>query len=288
MRIRVPATTANLGPGFDSCGLALTLYLTLDVLEERETWYIEHDLGAGIPSDASNVIVQTALALAPELTPRHLIMESAIPPARGLGSSSAAVVAGIQLAVALGEVSLTKEQKVKFAAEIEGHPDNVAPAILGNLVIGAKLETEDFYVRHLFPKCAVLAFIPETELLTSDSRAVLPAEIAFKEAVKASSIANVMIGALLQNDMVLAGEMMEKDRWHEKYRAALVPHLQKIRKLASKHGAYAACLSGAGPTVLVFAPNEKRHLLREKLQTVDSKATILELEVEGSGSEIFY
>ncbi|EUJ28246.1 Homoserine kinase [Listeria grayi] len=287
MRIRVPATTANLGPGFDSCGLALTLYLTLDVMEEQAEWHIEHGLGAEIPADATNIIIQTALQLAPDIKPRRLVMESAIPPARGLGSSSAAVVAGIELAVALGGLSLTKEEKVEIAAEIEGHPDNVAPAILGNLAIGAKLEGEDFYVRHLFPNCSILVFIPKTELLTSESRAVLPQEIPFKEAVRASSIANVMIGALLQNNMVLAGKMIEKDRWHEKYRARLVPHLLEIRKIARENGAYATCLSGAGPTVLVFAPSDKTNKLKERLQTIDPDAAILELEVEGSGSEIF-
>lgn len=287
MRIRVPATTANLGPGFDSCGLALTLYLTLDIGAARDDWYIEHNIGGDIPHDKTNVIIETALNLAPDLAPHYLIMTSDIPPARGLGSSSAAVVAGIELANILGELNLTKEEKVRIAAEIEGHPDNVAPAVLGNWVVGAKLDGEDFYVRHLFPDCALIAFIPRAELLTSESRGVLPDALPFKEAVKASSIANVMIAAILHNDMKLAGEMMERDLWHEKYRSKLVPHLPQIREIASKQGAYATCLSGAGPTVLVFAPRSQANTLQTSLQNLKMDADVLLLEVEGSGAEIF-
>ncbi|WP_088809701.1 MULTISPECIES: homoserine kinase [Listeria] len=287
MRIRVPATTANLGPGFDSCGLALTLYLTLEIGEASSKWHIEHDLGGGIPNDETNVIISTALSLVPDLTPHALKMTCDIPTARGLGSSSAAVVSGIELANFLGNLGLSKERKVEIAAEIEGHPDNVAPAVLGNLVVGAKLKDADFYVRHLFPNCAILAFIPKTELLTSESRNVLPEMLAYKEAVSASAISNVMIAAVLQNDMTLAGEMMERDLWHEKYRAKLVPHLVKIREIARAEGAYATCLSGAGPTILIFAPHDKKTNLMSVLQGFDAEANVLALEVEGSGSLVF-
>ncbi|WP_099222552.1 homoserine kinase [Listeria costaricensis] len=286
MQIRVPATTANLGPGFDSCGLALTLYLVLDVLEETDEWVIEHELGAGIPRDASNVIIETALRLAPDLTPHRLKMTCDIPPARGLGSSSAAVVAGIELADQLAGLQLPKQEKVQFAAAIEGHPDNVAPAVLGNLVVGAKLDDADFYVRHLFPEAAILVFIPQAELLTSDSRAALPNQLPYKEAVQASAIANVMIAAVLQNDLKLAGQMMERDRWHESYRSHLVPHLNEIRERTRNLGAYAACLSGAGPTVLIFTPHEKAAEIMAELQHYDETATVLSLEVDGSGARI--
>lgn len=287
IRIQVPATTANLGPGFDSCGLALSLYLTLDVGEPTAEWYIAHDLGEGIPTDASNVIVETALSIAPNLEPHNLKMLCDIPAARGLGSSSAAVVAGIELANILAKLELTPERKVEIAAEIEGHPDNVAPAVLGNFVVGAKLDGEDFYVRHLFPDCSLLAFIPKEVLLTSESRGVLPDQLPYKEAVKASSIANVMIAALLQNDLKLAGEMMERDLWHEKYRAKLVPHLKPLRELTKSNGAYAACLSGAGPTILIFAPKSESENLIHVMKEFDQTAAVLSLNVEENGSTVF-
>ena len=286
MIIKVPATTANLGPGFDSCGIALSLYLTLYVDEESSEWHIEHNYGDDIPHDNSNMIITTALSVAPDLQPRKLRMDCDIPVARGLGSSSAAIVAGIELADRCAGLGLSKMEKVKIAAAMEGHPDNVAPAILGNFVVGAKLDDDDFYVRHLFPDCAILAFVPDTHLLTSESRAVLPNTFDYKDAVKASSISNVLIAALLQNDLMLAGEMMERDMWHEHYRAHLVPHLVPLRSLVKSKGAYAVCLSGAGPTVLVFAPRKRITELQLCLQQFDKKAAILALEVEDAGVEV--
>lgn len=143
MKIRVPATTANLGPGFDSFGLALNLYLEVEVLGESKTWEIEHDF-TDLPKDETNLIISTLLDLCPNLAPRKLKMITDIPTTRGLGSSSSAIVAGIELANQLGDLALTSEEKVKIANQIEGHPDNVAPAILGKFVV-AKQINEDIY-----------------------------------------------------------------------------------------------------------------------------------------------
>lgn len=281
--IKVPATTANLGPGFDSCGLALSLYLTLHVGEETPDWIIDHHYGDDVSHDKTNLIITTALSIAPGINPRQLWMECDIPIARGLGSSSAAIVAGVELANVCAKLKLTNDEKVAIASKIEGHPDNVAPAILGNFVIGAKLDNADYSVRHKFPDCAILAFVPNTQLLTSESRAVLPESMSFRDAVKASSIANVLIAALLQDDLKLAGKMMELDMWHENYRAKLIPHLLPIRKLVKEKGAYAACLSGAGPTILVFAPRKRITELQLSLHNFDKTASVLALEVEDNG-----
>lgn len=286
MIIKVPATTANIGPGFDSCGLALSLHLTLHIGEKKNKWIVDHDCGDDIPHDESNLIVQTALSVAKELEPRQLWMECNIPVARGLGSSSAAIVAGVELANVCAGLYLDTARKVHIASLIEGHPDNVAPAILGDFVIGAKLDDNDFSVRHKFPDCAILAFVPAHQLLTSESRAVLPPSLDYKEAVQASSIANVMIAALLKDDLQLAGKMMERDRWHERYRAKLVPHLEPLRRLAKAKGAYATCLSGAGPTVLVFSPRKYTTDLQLSLHNFDKTASVLALEVEKTGVEV--
>lgn len=286
MIIKVPATTANLGPGFDSCGLALSLHLLLHVGDESPEWIVDHNYGDDVPHDATNMIVATALSVAPGLKPRQLWMECNIPIARGLGSSSAAIVAGIELANACADLNLSKEQKIRIASQIEGHPDNVAPAILGNFVIGAKLDDNDYSVRHVFPDCAILAFVPDTQLLTSESRGVLPSLMDFKDAVKASSISNVLIAALLRNDLKLAGKMMECDMWHERHRAKLIPHLLPLRELAKSKGAYGVCLSGAGPTVLVFAPRKYTTDLQLTLHNFDKTASVWALEVEDNGVEI--
>ena len=133
MKIRVPATSANLGPGFDSCGIALSLYLFIEVLEAQEQWEILHDLGDDVPTDASNLMITTALSLAPTMQPHKIKMSSNIPLARGLGSSSSVIVAGIELANRLNQLNLSPKEKIEIATKIEGHPDNVAPANLWGL-----------------------------------------------------------------------------------------------------------------------------------------------------------
>ncbi|MFS7403272.1 homoserine kinase [Carnobacterium maltaromaticum] len=286
LRIKVPGTTANLGPGFDSCGLALQLYLTLEVGVEQDSWEVEHQLGSGIPTDSENVIVTTALSLAPNLAPRKLKMTSDVPSTRGLGSSSAAIVAGIELANQLADLQLTAAKKVEIATLIEGHPDNVAPAILGDFVVATKINQDVFAVKHAFPATGIIAFIPQKELLTSESRTVLPSELSYSEAVKASSIANVMIAAVLEGNLFLAGQMMEQDLWHEIYRKKLIPHLEKIREISQENGAYGTFLSGAGPTVLVLVPKDKLKLLMSLLKEVDNEAKIEAFDIDRVGVQI--
>lgn len=290
MKIRVPATSANLGPGFDSCGIALSLYLTVEVGNESDQWEIKHTLGEEVPHDASNLLVQSALKVWPSMPPRHLKMTSEIPLTRGLGSSSSAIVAGIELANRLGNLNLSLSQKVACATQMEGHPDNVAPAICGDFVVSCYLEEEKNQVKsvkHYFPECDLLAFIPDTELLTSESRGVLPANLPYKEAVQASAIANVMIAAIIQGNLLLAGQMMAKDRWHEKYRSKLVTNLKEIQEICTQETAYGSFLSGAGPTILILSPEEKSQVIKEKLQRLDPSARIELLAIDREGVQVF-
>ncbi|MEG0628445.1 MAG: homoserine kinase [Enterococcus sp.] len=286
MKIRVPATSANLGPGFDSCGIALSQYLTIEIGEETKKWQIVHHLGSNIPSDEKNLLIQTALDLAPHLKPHRLAMTSDIPIARGLGSSSSVIVAGIELANRLGKLGMTTAQKVTYATKIEGHPDNVAPAICGDFVVASFNNNEVDFVKHPFPNCDVIAFIPNHELLTAESRAVLPKEMSYRDAVKASSIGNVMIAAVLNGNLPLAGKMMEKDILHENHRQHLVPHLKKIREFCKIYGGYGSFLSGAGPTVLVLTPSENTEKLVTALKIYDHEAAIDVLSVEKEGVQI--
>lgn len=287
MRIRIPATSANLGPGFDSCGIALSQYLSIEVLEDAEEWVIHHNLGEDIPKDKSNLLIQTALSIAPDLTPKALKMTSDIPLARGLGSSSSVIVGGIELANRLNNLSLSQKEKVRIATEMEGHPDNVAPAICGDFVVASYVNGEVHSVKHHFPMCDVIAYVPDHHLLTTESRSVLPDSIPYKEAVQASSIANVMIAAILNGNLPLAGIMMEKDKWHENYRQQLVPHLQQIRKISHELGAYGAFLSGAGPTVLVLSPEEKTNKIVERLNHLPLSAAIHILSIDQEGIQVF-
>lgn len=291
MKIRIPATSANLGPGFDSCGIALSLYLFIEVLEPSDQWEIIHDLGNDIPNDATNLMITTALALAPDLAPHKIKMESDVPLARGLGSSSSVIVAGIELANRLGNLNLSQKEKIEIATKIEGHPDNVAPAICGDFVVACyfseKKTDKVSYVKHYFPECDIIAFIPNTELLTTESREVLPQSFTYSQAVEASAIANVMIAAVINGNLPLAGKMMEEDRWHERYRQKFIPHLASIRQLGKDEGAYGCFLSGAGPTVLILSPEDKTTRLMKTLQALDKNATIERLSIDREGVQAF-
>ena len=286
MKIIVPATSANVGPGFDSVGVAVTKYLEIQVCEEREEWMIEHQLGKWIPRDGRNLLLKIALQIVPDLQPRRLKMVSDIPLARGLGSSSSVIVAGIELANQLGNLKLSKHEKLQLATKIEGHPDNVAPAIYGNLVIASSVEGQVTAVVAPFPECAFLAYIPNYELRTRDSRGVLPKKLSYKEAVAASSIANVAIAALLTGDMVKAGQAIESDLFHERYRQELVREFATIKKVAKRNGAYATYLSGAGPTVMVLAELDKMPKIKAELEKQPFKGKLHDLQVDTQGVRV--
>ena len=286
MRITVPATSANVGPGFDSVGIAVTRYLTIDVLEAQENWWIEHDLGEEIPSNEENLLLQTALQVAPDMAPHRLKMTSEVPLARGLGSSSSVIVAGIELANQLGKLSLSDEDKLEIATKIEGHPDNVAPAIFGNLVVASYVDQQTNHLVLPFPECALVAFVPNYELKTSDSRNVLPSEWTYKEAVAASSIANVAIAALAKGDLRVAGKAIEADRFHERYRQQLVTEFPQVKEVAHQHDAYATYLSGAGPTIMTLLPVEHAEAFAKDLESKGLNGQVFSLKIDTTGVKV--
>ena len=286
MRITVPATSANVGPGFDSVGIAVSKYLTIDVLEAQENWWIEHDLGEEIPSDEENLLLQTALKVATDLPPHRLKMTSEVPLARGLGSSSSVIVAGIELANQLGKLALSDEDKLEIATKIEGHPDNVAPAIFGNLVVASYVDQQTNHLVLPFPECALVAFVPNYELKTSDSRNVLPSEWTYKEAVAASSIANVAIAALAKGDLRVAGKAIEADRFHERYRQQLVAEFPQVKEVAHQHEAYATYLSGAGPTIMTLLPVEHAEAFAKDLESKGLNGQVFSLKIDTTGVKV--
>jgi homoserine kinase len=251
MQIRVPASSANLGPGFDSIGVAVSLYLELEVLGEAATWQVDHRLG-GLPHGESNMIVRTALSLAPHLHPRHLRVTSEIPLTHGLGSSSSAIVAGIELANQLAGLELSDEEKVERASRLEGHPDNVAPAILGGLVVGTNVHGHFDAIKAPELPFDFVAYIPQYSLATKEARAVLPTMLAYKQATHASAVANTLVASLFAKRYDVLGELIEADEFHEQYRQRLVPELTKIREIGTEYDAVATYLSGAGPTVMTL------------------------------------
>jgi homoserine kinase len=255
--IDVPASTANLGPGFDSVGLALNLYLSLEV-EKNDKWQIEmlsEELEV-FPKDETNFIISTAIQIAEKngrsLTPCSIKMKSDIPLARGLGSSAAAIVAAIELADHVAELELSNEEKMKIASVMEGHPDNAGAALFGGLVIGTQIGEEVDFLTYKNLAFDIVMVVPKEELLTKASRGVLPSELSYGSAVRASSVSNVLVAALLQGNLKLAGKMMSKDLFHQPYRKSLVPELEQVEDLALQSGAFGVALSGAGPSVICF------------------------------------
>ena len=286
MKIIVPATSANVGPGFDSVGIAVTRYLTIEVLEPADDWFIEHDLGAGIPTDEKNLLLSTALSISTDMQPHRIKMTSEVPLARGLGSSSSVIVAGIELANQLANLQLSDAEKLRIATEIEGHPDNVAPAIFGNMVIASYIGEDVQYVTADFPSCDLVAFVPSYQLKTSDSRNVLPKEWSYKEAVAASSVANVAIAALLKGDLLTAGRSIESDHFHERYRPSLVKEFSQVKEVAHAHGAYATYLSGAGPTIMNLLAPEHTAAFVAALEELGLDGQIFQLKIDTFGVRV--
>ena len=282
MKITVPATSANVGPGFDSVGVAVSKYLTIEVLEAADKWEVLHDLG-DVPSNETNLLITTALQIKSDLKPHRIKMVSDIPLARGLGSSSSVIVAGIELANQLADLNLSDDEKLTLATKIEGHPDNVAPAIFGNLVVSSYVDGKVNSAVATFPEASFVAFIPNYELKTSDSRNVLPVQFSYKEAVAASSIANVAIAALLTGDLGKAGKAIEADLFHERFRQKLVKEFAQIKEKAHQAGAYATYLSGAGPTVMVLAPKEQESKVLEAVQSLGLDGEVVALHVDTKG-----
>lgn len=287
--IKVPASTANLGPGFDSMGLAVDLYLTLDV-EKSEKWEIQSESEElmAFPKDETHFIIQIAIKTAAnygiDLHPCKIKVDSDIPLARGLGSSAAAIVAGIELADSVGSIGLTQQEKLLIATEVEGHPDNVGASLYGGLVIGSYQQNEVDMLSISNISFEMVAVIPDEILLTKDSRGVLPTEFSRESAIQASSTANLLVGALLTQNWKLAGKMMEQDLFHQPYRKPLINAYQEIEEMAKSLGAFGVALSGAGPTVLCFTEKGKgKHVekgLRSEFSTMSTK--ILAIDYIGS------
>lgn len=285
MKIIVPASSANLGPGFDSIGMAISLYLIVDVVGPACQWTVDHQL-AGLPHDETNLIVKTACAVYPELQPLHLRVHSKIPVAHGLGSSSSAIVAGISLANHYGHLHLSATEMVERAAQIEGHPDNVAPAILGGLVVGTAVNDHFIAIKAPQLPYALVAYIPPYNLATAKARAVLPKQLPFAQATKASAIANTLTAALFARRYDAVGELMMADQFHEPYREALVPELRRIREIGQEHKALATYLSGAGSTVMTIIKQEDVAPFIAALRTAGLQAQIEVLKQDQQGARV--
>lgn len=257
--VKVPATSANLGAGFDSCGLALGLYNTASMEEADGVWISSAD-GSAVPTDESNLIYRTAAHLyevcGKKLPGLKLVQTNAIPMARGLGSSSACIAAGLLGANHLLGRPLTRDEILTMATELEGHPDNVAPALLGGFVVSAFDEGKVWSLRRdVAASITFTAFIPSFELLTEKARAALPATVAHKDAVYNLSRAALLAVAFCEERYDFL-PVATKDCLHQPYRMPLIPGGEAVCALAKKLGALGVFISGAGPTILAVTKSE--------------------------------
>lgn len=291
LSIKVPASSANLGPGFDSIGLALNLYLTLEI-EKHDKWECRSECEElrDFPSDESHFICQVAIKTAANygvtLSPCKINIRSDIPLARGLGSSAAAIVAGIELADSVGELGLTTQEKLLLATKWEGHPDNVGASLFGGLVIGCYRQTEVDMLSFRDLPFEMVAMIPSEILLTKVSREVLPTTYSQNEAIQASSTANLLVAALLSQNWTLAGKMMENDLFHQPYRKPLIHSYLEMEQLAKASGAFGVALSGAGPTVLCFIEKGKGTQLMKTMQAEFPEMNVKKLTICNTGSSV--
>lgn len=291
-QISVPATSANVGPGFDSMGLALKLYLTLQV-EKSDQWEF---IPASVPNSdipyEENFIYKIAKQIAERhhttLPPCKVTEISGIPLARGLGSSASAILAGIEIANQVCHLNLSDDDKLRYGTEIEGHPDNIAPALFGGLVISTDFGEEIVHMDLPNLELDTVVYIPNIKLKTEASRKVLPEAYPMKTAVKSSGIANLVVAALLQGDYTLAGRMMEKDLFHEPFRKELIPNYDKIREDAKGLGAYGTILSGAGPTMISFVPAGQGTTIAGALQQILPDYNVKALNMCTEGLQVFY
>lgn len=264
---KIPATSANIGSGFDSVGLALNLYNEIHIYENYNSKKIEFEIfgeGENEISKKDNMIYSAMKLVFKKLKSKpnkgYIIKcINRIPLSRGLGSSSAAIIGGLLCSnFILGNKLKIEKDILNMAVQIEGHPDNVAPAILGGIVSGVVKKEEDFkYIKIKPPKnLKAIVSIPDFYLSTEIARNILPKEITRKDAIFNISRAALLTSALFSNRLDLL-KIATEDKIHQDYRAKFIPNLNQLFKETKKAGAYSVTISGAGSSILALAKDDK-------------------------------
>lgn len=271
--IKVPATSANMGSGFDSIGIALQLYnnLWFEEINKGVEIVIKRKQEIYIPTDKSNLIYKTMVdffaSIGKVMPGVRLIQEDFIPVTRGLGSSAACIVAGLMAANHLSGANLSKEDLTQLAAKIEGHPDNSNPALLGGMVVGAVDNNEMRHVKLNLPKNITFAvMVPDFPVSTEDARKVLPKKVSREDAIFNASRSGLLIASMITGNLDNLKMAMD-DKLHQPYRKQLMPQMDRVFKAAIGYGAKAAYLSGAGSTLMAVLTDDKENEFKEKMSS---------------------
>lgn len=295
--VKVPASTANLGPGFDALGMALNLYAWIEMgIAPATEIRLYGDQMSGVPTDKSNLIYKVAQQVFdmagvshPEL---EIAMYSDIPLTRGLGSSASAIVGALVAANALIGNKLSSEELFRMASDLEKHPDNVSASLFGGLTVSFWDGERAEYLR-IVPddRLDMLVAIPRFELATEKARHVLPEQVPMKDAVFNIGHASLLVAAFCTGRYDMIRHAM-KDAIHQPYRAPLIPGMTDILQRAEEHGALGVALSGAGPTLLALVDRkegrgaELERFLLDSLRGHGIEADTMWLQVSAEGATV--
>lgn len=298
VRVHVPSTSANLGPGFDTLGIALAYGADLTAVTRPEPGATVSVTGVGageVPTDASNLVVRSAAhvyeRLGRELPGLNLDATNRIPHGRGMGSSGSAIVAGVMIAAGLlasdpaSPVELTEAQLLAFATELEGHPDNVAPALFGGLTIAWSTDDGPQFKRLLVHRgVAPLVLVPSFTMSTELARSLQPEQVPHEDAVFNVSRSALLIAALTQSPELLM--QATEDRLHQDYRGDAMPATRDlIRELRA--AGHPAVVSGAGPSILVLSPGPaERQAAADLVAQAHPDWRVLLLAVDTKGATV--
>lgn len=296
MVIRVPATTANMGPGFDCLGMALSLYNEFEFTHSSEATTFEA-FGMGgekiyLPED--NLLYQSFVKvyqhIREEIPQVQIKIKVGVPMARGLGSSATAIVGGLLGANYLAKNPLSSQELMNLAIALEGHPDNVIPAFMGNCILSVGSDDDWHFVPvPVHPDIALVLAIPDFELSTEEARGVLPKNLSYSDSV--FNIAH--LGLLLRALQTGKGEWLAealKDKLHQPYRRSLIKGYDELEQAVLSHKGYGMVISGAGPTLLALCPDHEADNVAQAMEQVwqgmGVKATVRSLFIDTKGAEV--
>lgn len=286
VKVTVPASTANIGPGFDTLGLALNLY-NIYTFEEIENGLIIDGCSEEY-NNKNNLVYKSFMRVAEEagikVSGLKITMNTNIPVSRGLGSSSSCIVGGVFGANTLLKAKLSRDELFKIAVKIEGHPDNIAPAVYGGLIASMVDEGIPYYTRYkIHENIKFCALIPDFETSTEKARKLLPEDVKFEDAIFNISRISILLKALENGDFSLINKSL-KDRLHQNYRKKLIAEYDEVEKICSYNNSIAFFVSGSGPTLMnIIENNNFTKLIENDIMSLKNKWNIKLLQADENG-----